>query len=136
MVQSSVFLTSRCSRGCVSSLLISLYYELIFIFLQRNGRQMMQKLNIKFSILILSWFKVSLIKTIFGGGRKGSGSGVRWILICHYKKTVSKIDKKRNISIEFGDMKRTPRKTKKGKLRVLKSQLLRKAGLGRWREVR
>lgn len=55
----------------------------------------MQKLNIKFSILILSWFKVSLIKTIFGGGRKGSGSGVRWILICHYKKTDSKIDKLR-----------------------------------------
>lgn len=40
-----------------------------------------------------------------------------------------KLFKKKDISVVFGDMKRTPRKTKKRKLRVLKSQSLCKTGL-------
>lgn len=53
--------------SCIFLLLIILYS--MFILPKKLKANMIQKLNVKFSILILNWFKVSLIITIFGGRR-------------------------------------------------------------------
>lgn len=53
--------------SCISLLLIILYSMLLSP--KELKANMTQKLNVNFSILILDWFKVSIIIAVFGGRR-------------------------------------------------------------------
>lgn len=80
-MRSSLFLYSELSFMVPVQLLpdIQVFWSCIFLSLtilysmfvspKKLKANVTQKLNVKFSILILNWFKVSLIIAIFGGRR-------------------------------------------------------------------
>lgn len=67
MVPVQLFPDIQVFWSCIFLSLIILYS--MFISPKKLKAKVTQKLNVKFSILILNWFKVSLIIAIFGGRR-------------------------------------------------------------------